>query len=632
MFAQEMAMEQKSILIIEDEQIAALDLQETLRSLGYRVVGIAPTGEKAVAMADTEVPDLILMDIHLAGEMSGIEAAEKILANHSVPIIYLTAYADPGLVEQAKKTRPYGYIIKPYDERALRTEIEIALYKFGLDQNFRQENANLARWVQERTEQLAQAHEALSMSEAKFREIFNSANDAIHLHQLDGRGLPGKFIDVNEMACRMLLYKKEELLRISPLELATRYHSRPLEQIGKEILTRGSVLFETEHRRKDGGIVPVEVNFHVIVIQGEKMGLSIIRDLTRRKQDEAAFRRLSADHKAIIDHAPAMIWYKDTKNNFIRVNPAAAQAFGMPVETIEGKNASEIFPHLSDTYYRDDLAVINSGKPRLGIIEPMTTAGGEHLWVQTDKIPLRNEQGTITGILLFVVDITERRRAEEALALASRKLNLLSSITRHDILNQLTALKSYIELSKEEQDSQKLAKYISTEEKIASTLERQINFTREYQDLGVNAPAWQNVDMNIQKAVAALPMRNVTVKRDSAGLEVFADLLFEKVFYNLIDNALRYGGQAMTTIRITSEESEKGLVISVEDDGTGISKGHKKHLFERGFGHNTGLGLFLSREILSITGITITETGETGKGARFEIVVPKGGYRFTGNQ
>ena len=91
----------------------------------------------------------------------------------------------------------------------------------------------------------------------------------------------------------------------------------------------------------------------------------------------------------------------------------------------------------------------------------------------------------------------------------------------------------------------------------------------------------------------------------------------------------------MTMIRITSRESERGLVISVEDNGEGISVNDKKRLFERGFGHHTGLGLFLSREILAITGITITETGEPGSGARFEILVPKGGYRsgsVTGNQ
>jgi PAS domain S-box-containing protein len=427
----------------------------------------------------------------------------------------------------------------------------------------------------------------------------------------------------------MLQYSKEELLGKNPLDLTTDYHSRPLEEIGTEIITLGSTIFETEHRRKDGVIVPVEVNFHVVVIQGRKLGLAIIRDLTRRKRDEAEFRRLATDHKAIIDHAPAMIWYKDTKNNFVRVNPAAARAFGMAVNEVEGKSTYDLFPDFAETYYKDDLEVINSGKPKLAIIEPMTTASGEHLWVQTDKIPLRNEQGTITGILAFVVDITERKHAEEALALASRKLNLLSSVTRHDILNQLTALKTYIELSKDESDRQTLAKFISTEEKIADTLEQQINFTREYQDLGVYDPVWQSFHSSIETAIAALPMRNVAVKLDFPKSEVFADLLFEKVFYNLIDNALRYGGDRMTTIKVTSHVSEGQLTIVCEDDGVGISDNDKKHLFTRGFGKHTGLGLFLTREILSITGITITETGEPGKGAQFVISVPNGAYRFT---
>jgi signal transduction histidine kinase len=112
-----------------------------------------------------------------------------------------------------------------------------------------------------------------------------------------------------------------------------------------------------------------------------------------------------------------------------------------------------------------------------------------------------------------------------------------------------------------------------------------------------------------------------------AGTEVFSDPLVEKVFYNLIDNALRYGGK-MTKIRFFSHETDVGLILVCEDDGDGVSREDKKRLFERGFGKNTGLGLFLSREILSITKISIAETSEPGNGARFEMVVPKGTYRL----
>lgn len=211
-------MEQKSILIVEDEQIAALDLQETLRQFGYRILGPAASGEKAIAIADTEVPDLILMDIHLAGEMSGIEAAASILSRHSVPVIYLTAYADPELVEQAKKTRPYGYIIKPYEERALRTEIEIALYKFGLDQNFRKEYANLAEWVQQRTEELARANAALKKSEARYRLIFERSGEGIFLFEADGDER-GRIVEVNTAGAAMHGYPVEELLRLKMSDL-----------------------------------------------------------------------------------------------------------------------------------------------------------------------------------------------------------------------------------------------------------------------------------------------------------------------------------------------------------------------------------------------------------------------------
>ena len=175
-----------------------------------------------------------------------------------------------------------------------------------------------------------------------------------------------------------------------------------------------------------------------------------------------------------------------------------------------------------------------------------------------------------------------------------------------------------------------LIEYIKKEEQAANTIEHQISFTRDYQELGVAAPEWQNVNASIQKAVAGLPMRAVHVEVDPKNPEVFADRLFEKVFYNLIDNALRYGGAGMKTIRVSSQEIDTGLLIACEDDGVGITTEDKKRLFTKGFGKNTGLGLFLSREILAITGITITETGVPGKGARFEITVPKGAWRFTG--
>ncbi|MBN4051451.1 response regulator [bacterium AH-315-M05] len=122
-------MTKANILIVEDEQIVAKDIEQNLKKLGYNTVGIASMGEDAIKMAEKEKPDLVLMDIMLKGKMTGIEAAKRIRKNIDTPVIYLTAYADEDTLEQAKITEPHGYIIKPFKEIDLKTTIEIALYK-----------------------------------------------------------------------------------------------------------------------------------------------------------------------------------------------------------------------------------------------------------------------------------------------------------------------------------------------------------------------------------------------------------------------------------------------------------------------------------------------------------------------
>ncbi len=167
-------------------------------------------------------------------------------------------------------------------------------------------------------------------------------------------------------------------------------------------------------------------------------------------------------------------------------------------------------------------------------------------------------------------------------------------------------------------------------ETAARTIQRQIEFTREYQELGIQAPLWLNIYELVRAGASELPMDDIQLSMNRTDVEVFGDKLLGKVFYNLIDNALRYGGEKMTAITVTAYEDDDSLAILFEDNGAGISEEQKKKLFTKGFGKNTGLGLFLSREILAITGITISENSEPGKGARFEIRVPKGSYRFSG--
>lgn len=379
--------------------------------------------------------------------------------------------------------------------------------------------------------------------------------------------------------------------------------------------------------------------------------------LRELEQKDDALQKSEHKYRTLVENIPQNIFRKDLNSVYVSCNENFANTLDLRPEEITGKTDCDLYPRdLAEKYRNDDKRLMATGQTEEFVEQYLLD--GNVRWINTIKTPVKDIDGTITGIQGIFWDITERktaeeelhrlynelenrveertaelRRTKEAYRQANTKLNLLSSITRHDILNQLTALKGYLELSEYSvNDPGTLREYIARERQNADTIEHQILFTREYQDIGVKAPAWQSVNLSIIRAKGALNLGNVEVFLDRLDLEVYADPLFDKVFYNLIENALVYGGDQLTTIRISTCESDGGLTIVCEDNGAGISEPDKKGLFERGHGKHTGLGLYLSREILLITGITISENSLPGSGARFEIHVPKGAYRLTGNE
>lgn len=224
-------------------------------------------------------------------------------------------------------------------------------------------------------------------------------------------------------------------------------------------------------------------------------------------------------------------------------------------------------------------------------------------------------------------EILERKRFEAAIELANRKLNTLSSITRHDILNQVTAIVMYLSLAEETVTDPVALEQLGKIEQITQLIQKQIRFTRDYQNIGESAPHWQDVALTIETAIRGFNLEGVQLDVKLDKLELYADFLLEKVFYNIIENSVRHG-EKVTFIRCSYRQTDDGLSIIIEDDGVGIPEGAKERIFKREYYRNTGYGLFLADEVLGITGLSIRETGEPGKGARFEIAVPKGLYRF----
>ena len=343
---------------------------------------------------------------------------------------------------------------------------------------------------------------------------------------------------------------------------------------------------------------------------------------------ERALRESTAYLDAVINTLADPLIIKDRDHRFVRVNNSFCRFTGHTREELLGNTDYDFFEQAeADIFQAKDEEVFLTGHENENE-ERITDSQGVTHTISTKKTLYTNVSGKMF-IVGIIRDVTERKKTELALQQALKKLNMLSSITRHDILNQLMGLRTFLDLSREDLKGTRFAEFVEKEDRAAEAIQRQIEFTRYYEDLGVQAPRWQDLAEMFLSAASQLPLGGIGVDVHVSGLEVYADPLIEKVFYNLVENSLRHGDH-VTTIVLSTRETPEGEVVTYRDNGAGIVAGDKGKLFQRGFGKHTGLGLFLSREILSITGISITENGEPGEGVRFEITVPKGVYRFVG--
>jgi PAS domain S-box-containing protein len=376
--------------------------------------------------------------------------------------------------------------------------------------------------------------------------------------------------------------------------------------------------------------------------------IGIITDLTERKQVEedlaAAFTELkiSEERFSAAFHSSAALMGLSSGGKFLDVNQTFLKTLGFSRDEIIGKSISDLDLFMNPEDRALALRMLEESSKVRNLEVPVRTKDGsiQHGLFSIDQIII----GEIPCLLTTMVDITEQKilekemefheqeilRFSRSLDTAIRKLNLLSRITRHDINNQLTAILGYLDMLEIEQNSPLLNPYLKTVRSAAIRISTMIQFAKTYESIGTVEPIWQDIRNLVTTAAEETSRGTIVLENDiPAGAEVFADPLIVKVFYNLMDNAVRYGGK-ITTIRFSVDEKGDRPVIMCDDDGDGIPQEEKEKVFEHGYGKNTGLGLFLSRDILDITGITIRETGEPGKGARFEIAVPGEAFQYAG--
>jgi signal transduction histidine kinase len=209
------------------------------------------------------------------------------------------------------------------------------------------------------------------------------------------------------------------------------------------------------------------------------------------------------------------------------------------------------------------------------------------------------------------------------------KLQLVGSVTRHDVLNQMTAIMGYNELLGMMIEDPKLKAFLDKERQAIDKIRRQFQFAKDFQNIAVAPPHWQNIRSLTTRVSENFDLKGVRILAETGNLSILADPELDKVFHNLFENALRHG-EKVTGITISFEDKGTEGLLLVENNGVGVPAEEKGKIFERGYGKGTGWGLFLAREILAVTGMTIAETGDPESGTRFEIRLPAGSFRKNG--
>jgi PAS domain S-box-containing protein len=394
-------MPKATILIVEDEQVVALDLWRSLENCGYQVVGQADRGEAALRKAETLHPDLVLMDIGLKGEVDGIEAATQIRSRLQLPIIFLTAFSDEATVRRARPAEPYGYLLKPFDERELASNIEMALYKHGMDKKLRE-------------------------SEARFRGVIEHSADGMVLadHQ-------GNLIEWNPAAERLTGLERSEvlgqplldvMLSLIPAESRTPGLQTALADQWSPALKSEpaspdqTAEFEIETPQDERRVIQTH-GFRVETGEGALTGVSL-RDTTERKRLDKALQASEERYRDIFENAVEGIYQSTPDGRFLSVNAALARIYGY---TSPDEMIALVGNDIEHRLYVNPAQRV-ALRRRLeadGVVTAFDALeyrkDGSRIWTRMNARAVRDTSGKTLHYEGFLENVTERKRAEEAL-------------------------------------------------------------------------------------------------------------------------------------------------------------------------------------------------------------------------
>jgi PAS domain S-box-containing protein len=417
--------EQPRILIVEDQKIVAADLESTLRRLGYSVVGTASSGEEAIRKASELEPSIVLMDIRLRGDMDGIEAARSVRARQDVPIVYLTAYADDETIVRARETAPFGYLVKPFNERELRGAIEVALYKHATERELHARELELAGAEARR--------QAAEEAERRFRLLIGGIrSSAVFL--LDPRGWVATW---NEGAERIKGYRAEEIIG----EHASIFYTPDDRAEGKPdaLMRRARAGEHAEDEgwrvRQDGSRFWAEVVLSAVHDErGDLFGFATVtRDLTERREAETRLQESEARFRLLAENVREVFWISDPDfGHFHYVSSAYEAVWGRPAGELERDPRA----FLGSVHEEDTESVLRAMADvvegvEIGLEYRILRRDGAVRWLRTRGFPVRDGAGRVYRVVGVTEDFTQHRERDENLRFLEEASQLLASSLDH---------------------------------------------------------------------------------------------------------------------------------------------------------------------------------------------------------
>ncbi len=481
--------------------------------------------------------------------------------------------------------------------------------------------------------------EALKESEAKFSRAFHGTVAAVAISRLTD----GMFIDANNRWLKLHGMTRDEMINHTSLELNIWVDPEDRKEFIRKVEKNGFFNEkEMRLRRKNGEIWIALISAQVFELGGEKVILTSLIDITSRNQAEEALFSSQQMLQLVLDSIPNRVFWKDLNLNYLGCNKTAARDAGLTDPSdIVGKNDYELaWRDSAPSYREDDRQVMESGVPKTNYEERQIQHDGSTLWLKTSKVPLRNNDERVIGVLGTYEDITEQKKMEEELKRSNEELQQFAYVASHDLREPLRMIESYLDLLQNRYEGklldEKAKEFIGFATEGAERMQQMINDLLAYSRVETRGKAFSLASMD-EVLTTALNDLKVSIKENRASItyDDLPSIMADKsqmvvLLENLISNAIKYRGAANPRIHVSVDGKVREWIFSVKDDGIGIPRDEQDRIFQmfqrlhtKEEYPGTGIGLAIAKRIVERHGGTIWVESEEGKGSTFFFTIPK---------